>query len=350
MRPRPMEFRRKLADVVAERLRPVVDDVVHLAAPTVVDGIGRRLGDVVDVYPGHDPVAGHRRQRPPLRQPHEQFVVRHTRPVEAPVAQHDSLGVAVLTGGQDSLLHAAQRRQHLRPRPSAAALGTGRSRPSPQARSSDSRRRRSPTPRRPDARLPAARRRTRFGAPVLHSFLAGSKSLTRMGPRFGSVVSSETTTSGSTSATTLSISSASNTSATTGLAARRLDLRGLRRRTGQADDLVAAGVQLAQQRQAREHLSHLQPTHASDRPAPSPQTTLARNAIARITVVTTSPPASIQPIRSPAPWCGSMMWLIECSAQCTVANARAGTRHDARRTAASSSRPCGTSNVALSKM
>lgn len=38
-----------------------------------------------------------------------------------------------------------------------------------------------------------------------------------MGPRFGSVVSSATTTSGPMSAITLSISSASNTSATTGL-------------------------------------------------------------------------------------------------------------------------------------
>ena len=78
--------------------------------------------------------------------------------------------------------------------------------------------------------------------------------------------------------------------------------------------------------------------------------TLARSAIASITVVTTSPPASIQPIRSPAPWCGSMMWLSECSAQCSVANASAGTRHDCLRTAASNRTPCGTSNVALSKM
>jgi hypothetical protein len=77
---------------------------------------------------------------------------------------------------------------------------------------------------------------------------------------------------------------------------------------------------------------------------------VARNAIARINVVATSPPASTQPIKSPAPWCGSTMWLIACSAQCSVANANAGTRHDTRRTAASNSRPCGSSNVALSKM
>jgi hypothetical protein len=42
--------------------------------------------------------------------------------------------------------------------------------------------------------------------------------LTDFGPRFGSVVSNETTTSGPMSATALSMSSASNTSATTGLA------------------------------------------------------------------------------------------------------------------------------------
>ena len=53
---------------------------------------------------------------------------------------------------------------------------------------------------------------------MLQSFLAGSKSLGRFGPNFGSVVSNDTTTSGPMSATTLSMSSASNTSATTGLA------------------------------------------------------------------------------------------------------------------------------------
>ena len=100
----------KLANIVAERLRPVVDDVVYLAAATLVQRVGRRRRHVVDVHPRHDAVTGHRRERPPLRQSREQIGVRHSRPVENAVAQHDSLGVAVLTGRQHVLFHAPQRR------------------------------------------------------------------------------------------------------------------------------------------------------------------------------------------------------------------------------------------------
>ena len=59
---------------------------------------------------------------------------------------------------------------------------------------------------------------TRFGAPRLHSSVAGPKSLGRFGPHFGSVVSKLTTASGANSASTASIWPASRTSATTGLA------------------------------------------------------------------------------------------------------------------------------------
>ena len=110
-----MQFRGQLAGVVAERLRPVVDDVVDLSAPAPVEGVGGRTGDVADLDPGQQSGAGHRGHRPPLRESGEQLVVRHTRTVENAVAQHDSLGVAVLAGRQHGLFHTAQRRQHLRP-------------------------------------------------------------------------------------------------------------------------------------------------------------------------------------------------------------------------------------------
>src|ERR1700687_4416381 len=111
--PRTMEPRGQLADIAAERLRSVVDDVVHLPAAALVDRVGRRRRNVVDVDPWHHPIAGHRRQCPPLGQSDEQFVVRHAGPVEDAVAQYDSLGVTVLPRRQDRLLHAAQRRQHV---------------------------------------------------------------------------------------------------------------------------------------------------------------------------------------------------------------------------------------------
>ena len=73
----------------------------------------------------------------------------------------------------------------------------------------------SATTRRTPARWAAA---TRLGAPRPHNARAGSKSLGRFGPHFGSVVSRLTTTSGVNSATTESIWAASKTSASTGLA------------------------------------------------------------------------------------------------------------------------------------
>ena len=108
-----MQLPGQLADVVTERLRPVVDDVVDLAAPAAVERIGRRLRDIADVNPRHDPLAGHGGHRPQLREPSEHLGVWHIGTVEDAVAQHDSLGVAVFTGCQDRLLHAPQRRKHL---------------------------------------------------------------------------------------------------------------------------------------------------------------------------------------------------------------------------------------------
>ena len=151
-------FDGELADVVAEGLRPVVDDVVDLAAAPMVDGVGCRLCDIVDVNPRHDPVAGHRGQHAPLREPHEQFVVRDAGAVETPVPQHDSLGVAVLARRQHVAAPSPAAPPACHPHPSAAARDTGRSRPSRRARRSDSRRRRSPTRPRSGAHLRAARR------------------------------------------------------------------------------------------------------------------------------------------------------------------------------------------------
>jgi hypothetical protein len=92
-----VQFGGHLADIPAERLRSIVDDVVHLSAAALFDRGRRRLRDIVDVDPGHDPWTCHRGQRAEPGEVDEQLIVRHVRTIENAVAQHDSLGVAART-------------------------------------------------------------------------------------------------------------------------------------------------------------------------------------------------------------------------------------------------------------
>ena len=86
---------------------------------------------------------------------------------------------------------------------------------------------------------------------------------------------------------------------------------------------MTAGGQFAQQRQAGDAGGACnQNTHQRSPAFSRSDSGAQRNA--RITVVATRPPASSQPITSPAPWCGSTMWLIECSAQCSGGERQGG--------------------------